>query len=350
MKSIETIKTEVANLNINEKENLLIDYYNQAIENNHHPLAEQIASYIIGDDRDEANCSARLRLFCLHYLTDRYFESMTHCDETNEDIVNQEMDRFMDLLWRYKWVLPDLPMNLDISKEQMEESINMMLHYYKIFEFSQAPIYKVAMLQAIHMGDKDTAQANYQLWQDHLQNEDLNDLMDDCPACEQHDKVLHAHFIGNYEKALQYAKPLLSGELSCADVPHETYPAILDSLIQHQQFAKAKKLLPIAIHTISQHKPAITASIPQLIEIAMRLDEQDTAIDLANQYHQEILTSPDELVILKFFIATAQLSEHNYQTAQELAEAFDQRNGNQYYQEYLAEFTGRNLLGQAKLQ
>lgn len=340
--TIDHIKTQIASLSKADKEAALIEQYNHAITEQNHALAEQIANHIIGDPEPQ-HFSPRLNLFCLEYLLDRAFENAQTL-KTNEEKENHYAF-FLNLLWKFKWIIPELPYDIDMEQSQIEEAVNMMRHYYEHFEFSPKPIYACIMLQNIAMGDAQKARENFQNWQ----NAPEEPTMSDCEACILADKIYYYRFIGDYQKTIDTAAPILSGDLSCSEVPESIYNPVLHSMIARYQFDEARTLLPAALDAILNNSN-LTHEIAELIENLVRLGETELAEHLADEHHIAILESCSSLTALRFFIATSHISETNYQNAKRLAISFDERNGNQYYQQYLAEFSGRNLLGKSHLQ
>ena len=208
-----------------------------------------------------------------------------------------------------------------------------MLFYYERLKLSLASYYKALMNQNIDMGDAREAKANYELWK-----KLAKDDMADCEACEASGEIAYLNFAGEYEAALELAAPILSGELTCAEVPHTTYTPILFSMIKTGKIEEAKALLPKAAATIESN-PRVINEIAPLIEIAVRLGERETALNLARKHSAAILDGNDDLNDLRFFIAVSAFGDENdYKIALEIAGKFDARNGNTYYSDYLNEF------------
>ncbi len=208
-----------------------------------------------------------------------------------------------------------------------------MLFYYERLELSLAAYYKALMNQNIDMGDAREAKANYELWK-----KLAKDDMADCEACETSDEIAYLNFAGEHAAALELAAPILSGELTCSEVPHITYAPILFSMIKAGKIEEAKTLLPKAAATIESN-PRVINQIAPLIEIAIRLDERETALNLARKHSAAILDGNDDLNDLRFFIAVSAFGdESDYKTALELAGKFDARNQNFYYADYLNKF------------
>ena len=240
---------------------------------------------------------------------------------------------FESCLWKFKWIVSGIAKSSIIEKELIDEVNEAMLFYYERLELSLASYYKALMNQNIDMGDAREAKTNYELWK-----KLAKDDMADCEACEASDEIAYLNFAGEHEAALGLAEPILSGELTCSEVPHITYAPILFSMIALGRTWEAKILLPKAAATIESN-PRVINQIAPLIEIAVRLDEREMALSLARKHSRAILDGNDDLNDLRFFIAVSAFGdEGDYKTALELAGKFDARNQNFYYADYLNKF------------
>ncbi|MDO5639611.1 MAG: hypothetical protein Q4G28_07045 [Neisseria sp.] len=292
-----------------------------------------VAELIIGGETAE-RLSAGLRMGCLLFLINHYFDLRTQYAEDSEE-ADALAHKFFDYLWQFKWVIPDLPLDADLAYELIAESRKIMQHYYDGCGLSAAPVHKSAMLQHMLMGEHQQARECFAAWQ-----AAEADGMGDCDACEATEKVNYYNFIGEHEQALATAEPILSGHLYCAEVPAISYAPVLFSLIQLQRFEQARQLLPQAIAAIEANRQTI-AEISKMIEAAVRLGEFDLAGTLVETHRADIMAKSDVFAAMRFAIATALISEEMYQMALELTGQFDARNRNHYYRNYLHELTGR---------
>lgn len=72
------------------------------------------------------------------------------------------------------------------------------------------------------------------------QLEDLPaDELSNCPTCETNERVSFAIYSNNDERALDLARPILSGAQKCGSVPHRTYGSLLLPLIRLGRQAEA---------------------------------------------------------------------------------------------------------------
>ena len=309
-----------------DKEECLFDAIRDAVEAENFEFAAQICDFVLNDDFEKFGAFLRTR--ALLWLTDYIAQNLK---ESESEYPN--FDDFVDCLWKFKWIVSGVAKSSMIEKELIDEANEAMLFYYERMELSLASYYKALMNQNIDMGDTREAKANYELWK-----KLAKDDMADCEACEASDEIAYLCFAGEHEAALELAEPILSGELTCGEVPHTTYAPILFSMIKTSKIEEAKALLPKAAATIESN-PRVINEIASLIEIAVRLDERETALNLARKHSEAILDGNDDLNDLRFFIAVSAFGdESDYKTALELAGKFDARNGNTYYSDYLNEF------------
>ena len=307
-----------------DKEEHLFDAIKDAIGAENFEFAAQICDFVLNDEFEKFGAVLRTR--ALMWLTDYIAKNLEKKEYSN-------FVCFVDCLWKFRWIAPDAAKSSMIEKEFIDEMNETMLFYYERMELSLAAYYKALMNQNIDMGDAREARANYELWK-----KLVKDDMADCKACEASDEIAYLNFAGEHEAALGLAEPILSGELTCSEVPHITYAPILFSMIALGRTWEAKILLPKAAATIESN-PRVINQIAPLIEIAVRLDERETALSLARKHSHAILDSNDDLNDLRFFIAVSAFGdEGDYKTALELAGKFDARNQNFYYADYLNKF------------
>lgn len=307
-----------------DKEECLFDAIKDAVEAEDFEFAAQICDFVLNEEFEKFGAALRTR--ALMWLTSYIAQNLKESEYPN-------FGDFTGCLWKFKWIVSGIAKSSVIEKELIDEANEAMLFYYERLEFSLAAYYKALMNQNIDMGDAREAKANYELWK-----KLAKDDMSDCEACEASGEIAYLNFAGEHEAALELAAPILSGELTCGEVPHTTYAPILFSMIALGRTWEAKTLLPKAAATIETN-PRVVNQIAPLIEIAVRLDERETALNLARKHSAAILEGNDDLNDLRFFIAVSAFGdESDYKTALELAGKFDSRNQNFYYADYLSKF------------
>ena len=309
-----------------DKEEYLLDEIRDAVEAQNLAFAAQICDFVLNDEFEKFGAFLRTR--ALMWLTGYIAQNLK---DSKSEYPN--FDDFESCLWKFKWIVSGIAKSSVIEKKLIDKVNNAMLFYYERLKLSLASYYKALMNQNIDMGDAREAKANYELWK-----KLAKDDMADCEACELSDEIAYLNFAGEHAAALGLAAPILSGELTCAEVPHTTYAPILFSMIKTGKIEEAKALLPKAAATIESN-PRVINEIAPLIEIAVRLGERDMALNLARKHSAAILEGNDDLNDLRFFIAVSAFGDENdYKIAVEIAGKFDARNGNAYYSDYLNEF------------
>ena len=309
-----------------DKEEFLFDEIRDAVEAQDLAFAAQICDFVLNDEFEKFGAVLRTR--ALMWLTGYIAQNLK---DSKSEYPN--FGDFESCLWKFKWIVSGIAKSSIIERELIDEVNKAMLFYYERLELSLAAYYKALMNQNIDMGDAREARSNYELWK-----KLAKDDMADCEACEASDEIAYLNFVGEHEAALELAASILSGELTCGEVPHTTYAPILFSMIKTGKIEEAKALLPKAAATIESN-PRVINMVAPLIEIAVRLDERETALSLARKHSHAILDSNDDLNDLRFFIAVSAFGdEGDYKTALELAGKFDARNQNFYYADYLNKF------------
>ena len=316
---------------LRERQKTSIQQFNQAMEERDYNTVAQICEHVIGEETRQAGYGYDWQMHCLKWLTHWYqFQfSETPNDSPEED---QVFERVMGCLWRFKWLVGDLPRDLNASQENIQEANQEMQQWYERYKFSPSMLHKSLMEQNMLMGNVDAVREHYQKWQD---NE--HDGMNDCPACEQSTQIRYYHFIRDYNQVLELAKPILAGELTCAEVPHVCYYYIIHSLIQTNQPERARHLLDHAIEHLDQERQEYIHLIPQLIQLYYPLGDPDTAEELINEYNDDIFAASqtDILTYWQYLLAIIPQNEDALESARDIAKDIDQRNGNSYYQTQL---------------
>jgi hypothetical protein len=142
-----------------------------------------------------------------------------------------------DITWKYKWILNDLWAFPRISHAQIEKTFTDFEARLLKGGYGLRTLYYFQLKYAEHRQDEQAMRELYQKWQ-----RTKRDGMSDCTACEANYQVEYFTSLGNYEKALEAAQPILKGRLSCAEVPHVTYGTVLTPLLHLQRYDEAAEL------------------------------------------------------------------------------------------------------------
>jgi hypothetical protein len=151
-------------------------------------------------------------------------------DECGEDLDLYEHD----MLWKYKWILNYLWSFPRMSQQQIEKTFADFASRLERGGYGSGSLYYYQLKYATHRGDEASAKSWYELWQ-----KTKRDAMSDCNACEANFHAEYLTAFGSYERALDAAQPLLSGRMSCAEVPHFTFARVLEPLLHLQRYDEA---------------------------------------------------------------------------------------------------------------
>ncbi|MEO0947865.1 MAG: hypothetical protein AAFY11_06935 [Cyanobacteria bacterium J06641_5] len=152
---------------------------------------------------------------------------------------DRDPDRFpedLDLLWIYKWFCQELPRFPEITRVQIEETFADMSARYQRAGLSLRAVYQLQTMAAGVMGDGRAAIAYERQWRG-----SLPDGSNDCPACELHYRLEHWLLVGEDNRVLTAAEPLLREQLCCSEIPHLTLGLILLPLARAGRWQEAAR-------------------------------------------------------------------------------------------------------------
>jgi hypothetical protein len=152
-----------------------------------------------------------------------------HADSFGADVMDS-------LLWRYKWVAEHVHKYPSVSREQVETMFREMERRYREAGLSMRAVYALRSATALDMGDKKRADEYFAKWLDAEE-----DGSEDCPACELNAYVEYLLRSGEPDEAINKAKPLLAGEMRCAEVPGITHSVLLVPLLRRGEVEQAAR-------------------------------------------------------------------------------------------------------------
>lgn len=290
---------------------------------------------------------------------------LSHYDESPD-----EYDEY-DLFWKYKWIVDALWIFPQVSRQQITGMQDDMERRFISMGFSLRPIHYFRFSNAMRMGHFDEALESYE-----KAIRGNRDWMADCEACELEKHVELFARLNRDEEALNAAQPILTGKLSCGEIPHLTYSTIMRPLLRldrredarnahrsgyrliatnaeflrgiadHLLLLVAEKNLDKAVRLFEKHLPwaAETASLH-----ARFCFYNSSALFLEALTRQQ--PGPRKLAIPARLPCHRQDSEYDpaelanwfAEQTQQIADQFNRRNGNEYYSELIAE--SRELAG-----
>lgn len=273
------------------------------------------------------------------------------------------------LLWSNKWVIGALPNHLGVTREQIllaqEDFAEALL---RDGGAGKRAVAKLRLITSLSMGNLDDARGHYQTWVD-----TPRDYYSDCTACDADTEVDANLVLGRYAEAIERAAPILSGQLSCAEVPHITYSLTTMSFFHLGRLDEAKRsflrgyrltkgnrnyLSSMARYLAflgftDNHGPALTVlerHVHWAFEARAPLDAMAFYIS-ASFVLSRICASGEAKVALRLprsfalfredgLYDTGELAQWFEGQAATLAGRFDARNGNQHYASQVARAKG----------
>ncbi|MEV7195264.1 hypothetical protein AB0N81_26180 [Streptomyces sp. NPDC093510] len=145
-------------------------------------------------------------------------------DESPADFDADDVRR---LHWMFKWVLTDARQQPDVPLAGVEEWLDRMRRRYRAAGYSERPVHGGEFRLARHLGDTARAARAYAAW-----TAAPRDDMADCLACEYATQGLRQLDLGDDRAALEGWEPVLGGTHSCHREPHETLARSLLPLVR----------------------------------------------------------------------------------------------------------------------
>ncbi len=212
---------------------------------------------------------------------------------------DRDPERFseMNLLWKYKWVLPALASFPPISKQQIHDTLADMTQRYQRAGSTMQPIHLMHFELAVEMGDKRTARHHYKLWK-----KTARDWLSNCPACEQDQEVWYQRFVGNDEKALEAAQPILNGQMRCHSVPHRTFGKVLLPLLRLGRLEEAARHHRHGYRMVSRN-PAYLLRLAEHMEFLALTDNLARAVKLLEKHLSWALATRSLDQRFRFYLA-----------------------------------------------
>ncbi|HUG93873.1 MAG TPA: hypothetical protein VML55_23795 [Planctomycetaceae bacterium] len=163
-------------------------------------------------------------------------------------------DRFHPhgLLWRYKWILDNASDFPQLSLAQIERMEDDMEARVTRLGWSPRPVHYLRWANRMRIGNPDGRLMEFfEKWE-----AAPRDALADCPACERNKHIELLVRLGENERSLEVAAPILAGFLSCAEVPDGTYARLLTALVRLGQTERARELQRRGHRAVSR-KPAL---------------------------------------------------------------------------------------------
>ena len=268
------------------------------------------------------------------------------------------------MLWKQKWVVGRLTDFPHIGRAHIERAIDDFEQCCEKEGRGRRSVSKLRYKAARDMGDTSRTEALWTRWL-----ETPRDTLTDCRACELHDELDHPLDQGDHARAMERAKALLEGRVSCAEVPHLTLGRVLYALftLGRLEQARASHLQGYSLvrnnreflGTVGEHLEflALTGNV----DPGLRLLERHVGWALTHASHRyrftfhtaalalldQVLAGGRERVALALPRALPlEATDGTYDTralrgwfeaqAEGIARTFDARNGTERYRQLLA--------------
>lgn len=131
------------------------------------------------------------------------------------------------LFWQFKWVATAISDSPGIPLESATGWLDEMERRYRIAGYSERPVREAELWLADAIGEDERAERAFRRW---LAAE--RDDMSDCRACELNSQGQYAVLHGDDAEALELWKPVLDGDLTCAEEPHRLLATSLLPLLR----------------------------------------------------------------------------------------------------------------------
>ncbi|MGW7435905.1 tetratricopeptide repeat protein [Streptomyces sp. NPDC054849] len=131
------------------------------------------------------------------------------------------------LFWQFKWVSTAISDSPGIPLESAVGWLDEMERRYRIAGYSERPVREAELWLAHAIGDDERAERAFRRW---LAAE--RDDMSDCRACELNGQGQYVALQGDDAEALELWRPVLAGEMTCAEEPHRLLAASLLPLLR----------------------------------------------------------------------------------------------------------------------
>lgn len=285
------------------------------------------------------------------------FAWLLNARDTEPDLFEES-----EFLWEYKWMVNSASRNTHISKEQIVQISDDLKLRLERNGYTTRAYHNVMTSWYLHIGDYAQARESVA-----LADAEMVDDMANCPACELDTKVEIELLEGNIDHAIALAYDLIHHKLTCYSMPFQTFCYLSYYLVRVGD-ERAQLYFDKAIeeyHKSDTYDTSVFFAMTKLMyfmhktqreelwEYFEKISEWEVGAEDAHHFNfathmlpilrvgglKKLILSPK----LSYYKADGVydlglLREHFYKQAQDLANRFDSRNGNQHFVSRLAEF------------
>lgn len=200
--------------------------------------------------------------------------------QLNPHVHNEEM-----LLWYYKWIITGISDYPTISLDQINDLATEFKERIDSIGYGYQAYYYSLMFVSKDTGDLERADVYYKKAQQYER-----DSLSDCPACMCDDEVTFLIKQNKLEEALVKAKPIFSGKLSCAEVPHITYGQLILPLLFAGKLEKSEELVDKTFSLI-KNNPSFVKELGYIISFYVSTGKYDKALELFENHADWFMSS-----------------------------------------------------------
>lgn len=260
------------------------------------------------------------------------------------------------ILWQYKWILSQVWCFPEIRREQLVQMVDDMERRYRLSGHTMHAPWQKRRGLFLDLYDFEQARACHAKFL-----RQRRDSLSDCAACVASSTVEYHARLGKWSQAIESARPVLDGRLTCGAEPRSTYCKLMLPLMKKDRWDEAEeyhlqamRLLAKATHSTKEYanqllyvvlkgdlgkaRQIMTRHLPvavQNVDLSERFEFYLAARLLTDRLRQEGTTSlrislPAELPATneKGHIDLDRLAEWFTHEAETIAVRYDARNGN----------------------
>jgi hypothetical protein len=269
-----------------------------------------------------------------------------------------------ELLWQYKWVVQHVGQFPHITRAQIEGLLDDMTARFRRHGSTLHAVHMIRRDLAVEMCDAAAAEAA------HKQFKSVDrDSLSDCPACVNDGTIEYLLFLDRDVDALAAARPALEGRMACGEVPHRTYAYVVLPQLRLGKLERAARSYKAGYRLIRANPKFVRHKAYHLAFLALT-GNLARAATLFERHFAEAIRSPSVSWKFEFYAAAKLFLEQltrgkviplvrvpeelqvngeplrpatqvvawlDGQT-QEIAVAFDRRNGNDGFTQKIAWF------------
>ena len=216
---------------------------------------------------------------------------------------DEELDHWHSLLWQYKVILEMIPVFHTVSREQIVNMQEDMAKRCARFGETERTAHYYRAWNHMRMGDYEKAldfQKNYIAMP--------RTAMSDCLACERDRQVELLSRMKMDDEALNSAAPILSGEMSCGEVPEFTNAHVTRTYLRTGDLNAAKKLHKKAYKRVTGERKYL-GTIGDLMLTPVRDRNFRQGVNMFTKHFPAALDTASTELRFRFLSASALLME-----------------------------------------